>query len=106
MSEQEKNSISFVKELIDYSTLNTSAELLQRLEVLLADFMICVASGNKLQARDSLLKNDGSIGLATRLASQSAFEDRDDLDWSAVNHPGSVVFAASFAIALEYPQFR
>ena len=106
MSEQEKNSISFVKELIDYSTLNTSAELLQRLEVLLADFMICVASGNKLQARDSLLKNDGSIGLATRLASQSAFEDRDDLDWSAVNHPGSVVFAASFAIALELPQFR
>jgi len=106
MSEQEKNSISFVKELIDYSTLNTSTELLQRLEVILADFMICVASGNKLQLRESLLKNDGSIGLATRLASQSAFEDRDDLDWSAVNHPGSVVFAASFAIALEYPQFR
>ena len=106
MSEQEKNSISFVKELIDYSTLDTSSELLKRLEVLLADFMICVASGNKLQARESLLKNDGSIGLATRLASQSAFEDRDDLDWSAVNHPGSVVFATSFAIALEFPQFR
>jgi len=106
MSEQETNSISFVKELIDYSTLNTSSELLKRLEVLLADFMICVASGNKLQTRESLLKNDGSIGLASRLASQSAFEDRDDLDWSAVNHPGSVVFAASFAIALEYPQFR
>ena len=106
MSEQEKNSISFVKALIDYSTLDTSSELLKRLEVLLADFMICVASGNKLQARESLLKNDGSIGLATRLASQSAFEDRDDLDWSAVNHPGSVVFATSFAIALEFPQFR
>ena len=106
MSEQEKNSISFVKELIDYSTLDTSSELLKRLEVILADFMICVASGNKVQARESLLKNDGSIGLASRLASQSAFEDRDDLDWSAVNHPGSVVFAASFAIALEFPQFR
>ena len=106
MSEQEKNSISFVKELIDYSTLDTSSELLKRLEVILADFMICVASGNKVQARESLLKNDGSIGLASRLASQSAFEDRDDLDWSAVNHPGSVVFAASFAIALEVPQFR
>ena len=106
MSEQEKNSISFVKELIDYSTLDTSSELLKRLEVILADFMICVASGNKVQARESLLKSDGSIGLASRLASQSAFEDRDDLDWSAVNHPGSVVFAASFAIALEFPQFR
>ncbi len=106
MSEQEKNSISFVNELIDYSTLKTSAELLQRLEIILADFMICVASGNKLQARESLLKNDGSVGLAARLASHSAFEDRDDLDWSAVNHPGSVVFATSFAIALEYPKFR
>lgn len=106
MSEQETNSISFVKELIDYSTLNTSNELLKRLEVLLADFMVCVSSGNKLQSQESLLKDDGSIGLAARLASQSAFEDRDDLDWSAVNHPGSVVFATSFAIALEHPKFR
>ena len=106
MSEQETNSISFVKELIDYSTLNTSSELLKRLEVLLADFMVCVSSGNKLQSQQSLLKDDGSIGLAARLASQSAFEDRDDLDWSAVNHPGSVVFATSFAIALEHPKFR
>lgn len=106
MSEQETNSISFVKELIDYSTLNTSSELLKRLEVLLADFMVCVSSGNKLQSQESLLKDDGSIGLAARLASQSAFEDRDDLDWSAVNHPGSVVFATSFAIALEHPKFR
>jgi hypothetical protein len=106
MSEQETNSISFVKELIDYSTLNTSSELLKRLEVILADFMVCVSSGNKLQSQESLLKDDGSIGLAARLASQSAFEDRDDLDWSAVNHPGSVVFATSFAIALEHPKFR
>jgi hypothetical protein len=106
MSEQEANSISIVKELIDYSTLNTSSELLKRLEVILADFMVCVSSGNKLQSQESLLKDDGSIGLAARLASQSAFEDRDDLDWSAVNHPGSVVFATSFAIALEHPKFR
>jgi hypothetical protein len=106
MSEQETNSISIVKELIDYSTLNTSSELLKRLEVILADFMVCVSSGNKLQSQESLLKDDGSIGLAARLASQSAFEDRDDLDWSAVNHPGSVVFATSFAIALEHPKFR
>ena len=106
MSEQETNSISIVKELIDYATLDTSSELLKRLEVILADFMVCVSSGNKLQSQESLLKDDGSIGLAARLASQSAFEDRDDLDWSAVNHPGSVVFATSFAIALEHPKFR
>ena len=106
MSEQVSNAQQLVHELVDLSTLNRSNELLERLEILLADFIICVVSGNRLQSRDSLLKNDGAIGLATRLASQSAFEDKDDLDWSAVNHPGSVVFAASFAIALEHPKFR
>lgn len=106
MSEQMENSQNLVKGLIDFSTLNRTDELLQRLEVLLADFMICVRSGNALQSRGSLLKFDGAIGLATRLASQSSFEDRDDLDLSAVNHPGSVVFATSFAIAMEQPRFR
>ena len=106
MSEQVTNAERLIRELVDYSTLNRNEELLRRLEVLLADFVICVASGNKLQPGDSLLKNDGAIGLATRLASQSAFEDKDDLDWSAVNHPGSVVFATSFAIALENPKYR
>lgn len=93
-------------ELCDFSTLDMSPDLLDRLEILLADFIICVASGNRLSKHRSLLKNDGAIGLATFLANQSAFEDKDDLDWSAINHPGSVVFAASFAIALDYPEYR
>lgn len=106
MSEKSDLGNRLVAELSDYSTLDYSPELLKRLEVLLADFMICVASGNKLNQRESLLKDDGAIGLAARLASQSAFEDKDDLDWSAVNHPGSVVFAASFSVALSAPEFR
>ena len=106
MSEKIENANRLVRELIDYSTLASTPEILERLEVLLADFMICVVSGNRLHRHDSLLKKDGAIGLAARLASQSAFEDKDDLDWSAVNHPGSVVFATSFAIALEHPQYR
>ncbi|MEY2798265.1 MAG: hypothetical protein RIS22_531 [Actinomycetota bacterium] len=95
-----------VTELCDLSTIHSSPELLKRLEVLLADFMICVVSANSLNKSGSLLKNDGLIGLATRLASQSAYEDKDDLDWSAINHPGSVVFAASFATAIEFPDYR
>lgn len=106
MSENSDLGNRLVVELSDYSTLDYSPEILKRLEVLLADFMICVSSGNILNQRGSLLKNDGAIGLAARLASQSAFEDKDDLDWSAVNHPGSVVFAASFSAALSAPQFR
>ncbi len=106
MSEQLENANRLVRELVDYSTLASTPEILERLEVLLADFMICVVSGNRLHRHDSLLKKDGAIGLAARLASQSAFEDKDDLDWSAVNHPGSVVFATSFAVVLEHPQYR
>lgn len=94
------------RELCDYSSLDQSPELLDRLEILLADFMICVASGNRLANRRSLLKGDGAVGLATYFASQSAYEDKDDLDWSAINHPGSVVFAASLATTIEYPEFR
>lgn len=97
------------RELCEFTTLDDSPEILERLEVLLADFIICVASGNRLSnlnKRSSLLKDDGAIGLATFLASQSAYEDKDDLDWSAINHPGSVVFAASFGIALEYPEYQ
>lgn len=106
MSENIENATRLVRNLVDYSTLTRTPEILDRLEVLLADFMICVVSGNRLHRHDSLLKKDGAIGLAARLASQSAYEDKDDLDWSAVNHPGSVVFATSFAIALEHPQHR
>lgn len=106
MSERGELAEKLTAELCDFSTLEFTPELLKRLEVLLADFIICVASANRLSQRPSLLKEDGAIGLATRLASQAAFEDKDDLDWSAVNHPGSVVFASSFAVALTFPDFR
>ena len=106
MSERGELAERLTSELCDFSTLSSTPENLKRLEVLLTDFVICVASANRLNPNPSLLKNDGVIGLAARLASQSAFEDKDDLDWSAVNHPGSVVFAASFATALTFPEFR
>mgnify|MGYP006269847493 FL=1 len=106
MSEQVKLAERLTTELCDFTSIDTSSEVLERLEVLLADFIICVASANRLNKNASLLKNDGVIGSAARFASQSAYEDKDDLDWSAVNHPGSVVFASSFAMALTYPDLR
>lgn len=106
MSDKGELAHRLVTELCDLSTVDSSPEILKRLEVLLADFIICVASANSLNKRGSLLKDDGLIGLATRLASQSAYEDRDDLDWSAINHPGSVVFAASFATAITFSDYR
>ena len=106
MSEQVKLAERLTTELCDFTNIDTSPGVLERLEVLLADFIICVASANRLNQNASLLKNDGAIGSAARLASQSAYEDKDDLDWSAVNHPGSVVFASSFAMALTYPHLR
>ena len=106
MSERIDLAERLTAQICDFETLENSSEILQRLEVLLADFIICVASANRLNSNSSLLKDDGAIGLAAFLASQSAYEDKDDLDWSAVNHPGSVVFATSFAVGLSYPQYR
>lgn len=106
MSEQEVLAQRLTTELCDFTTFQNSPEILERLEVLVADFIICVASANSLGRNRSLLKDDGAIGLASYLASQSAYEDKDDLDWSAVNHPGSVVFASSFATSLVFPKYR
>ena len=106
MSEKSELANQLVEELSNLTTLDTNEALLERLKIILADFIICVASGNKLSSTPSLLAQDGAIGLAARLASQSAYEDKDDLDWSAVNHPGSVVFAAALATTLQFPKFR
>jgi len=67
MSEQTKVELAndLVNQLSDTSTLNRSPEQLARLELLIADFLICVASGNKLAEANSLLQKDGAIGLAT-----------------------------------------
>ncbi len=106
MSERGELANQLITELCDFTTLDFAPANLNRLEVLLTDFIICVASANALNQKPSLLKSEGVIGLAARLASQSAFEDKDDLDWSAVNHPGSVVFATSLATALSLPHSR
>ena len=106
MSDKAASAKLLESELLNFITLDKSLEILSRLEVLIADFLICVVSGNRLHRKTSLLKSDGAIGLAAYLASQSAYEDKDDLDWSAVNHPGSVVFASALATVLERPEFR
>ncbi|GDX24518.1 hypothetical protein LBMAG10_11830 [Actinomycetes bacterium] len=106
MLKKEELASELIENLSDISTLDFSEDILNRLEVLFSDFMVCVVSANLKSKSQSLLSNDGAVGLAARFASQSAFEDRDDLDWSAVNHPGSVVFAANLATSICYPKFR
>lgn len=106
MLKKEELASELIENLSDISTLDYSEDILNRLEVLFSDFMVCVVSANSKSKSQSLLSNDGAVGLAARFASQSAFEDRDDLDWSAVNHPGSVVFAANLATSICYPKFR
>jgi len=106
MSEQVELAERLTLELCDFETLDSSLEILERLEVLLADFLICVASANRISKNKSLLKRDGAIGLAAYLASQSAYEDKDDLDWSAINHPGSVVFGSALATTFTFPEIR
>ena len=64
MSEQVKLAERLTTELCDFTSIDSSSEVLERLEVLLADFIICVASANRLNQNASLLKNDGAVGSA------------------------------------------
>lgn len=106
MLKKEELANELIEKLSDFSTLDYSEDILNRLEVLLSDFIICVVSANFKSNSQSFFAHDGALGLAARLASQSAFEDKDDLDWSAVNHPGSVVFATSLATSISHSRFR
>lgn len=106
MSHQSQLAEQLTSELSDFSTLERSPEILKRVEILLADFLICVASANRINSRSSIFCDAGMIGLAAHLSSQAALEDMDDLDWSGVTHPGSVIFATSLASTISNPALR
>jgi 2-methylcitrate dehydratase PrpD len=71
-----------------------------RLETLLADFLACVFAGRRQPDADAFLP-DGTIGKACLLALRSSAQDRDDVDWSTLHHPGSVVWPVVVALASE-----
>ena len=62
-----------------------SAELDLRLEVLLTDYLVTARAGRKLAKTSHIGAN---------LAMNSSADDGDDIDWSVVTHPGSIIWSA------------
>ncbi|MBI3430003.1 MAG: MmgE/PrpD family protein [Actinobacteria bacterium] len=96
-----------LRELSDLSTLDRSQEILDRLEILLTDYLVCVAHASQANSSTrSSLSEDGVLGLGAWLALQSTQSDRDDIDWTIGTHPGSVIWSTLFALGLIHEKTR
>lgn len=90
-----------LRELSELSTLNRSKENLDRLEILLTDYMVCIVGASiKGELTFSPLSRDGVLGKGAWLALQSNQGDRDDIDWTVGSHPGSVIWSTLFSFGL------
>ncbi|MDP1720815.1 MAG: MmgE/PrpD family protein [Candidatus Nanopelagicaceae bacterium] len=104
--EQTRGNI-LIRELSDLSTLNRTRENLDRLEILLIDYLACtVSTAKKGGVTSSPLSSDGVIGMGAWLALRSSAGDYDDIDWTVGTHPGSVVWSTVFSICLLHEKAR
>jgi hypothetical protein len=71
-----------------------SAELDQRLEVLLTDYLVAARAGRKLAHTQHI---------GTNLAMNSSADDADDIDWSVITHPGSIIWSALLHQIFTFP---
>lgn len=74
---------------------NQSAELDQRLEVLLTDYLVAARAGRKLSRTQHIGAN---------LAMNSSADDADDIDWSVLTHPGSIIWSALLHQIFAFPE--
>lgn len=75
------------------------------LQVVLADFLACVQGAPAVRSEgESLLPAGGEHNfdrLVTELAVNSCLRDRDDIDWRASVHPGSIIWPVVMAIGVQ-----
>jgi len=81
--------------LTDLSTITHTAELESRLEILLTDFLVCARAGSSSADIESI---------GARLAINSNYHDADDIDWSVMTHPGSIMWAALVDSLIRLPE--
>ena len=72
-----------------------STELDQRLEVLLTDYLVAARAGRYLAKTHHMGAN---------LAMNSSADDADDIDWSVVTHPGSIIWSALLHQLFAFPE--
>ena len=81
--------------LSDLQTISQSEELNARLEILLTDFLVCARAGSSSADIESV---------GARLAISSNYHDADDIDWSVMTHPGSIIWAALIDSLIRLPE--
>ena len=81
--------------LSDLSTIAQSPQLNSRLEILLTDFLLCARAGSSSADIE---------GIGARLAINSNYHDADDIDWSVMTHPGSIIWAALLGSVIRQPE--
>ena len=67
------------------------------LSLLLADFLGCVRASAEMPPGS--FADDGVAGVVALLALRSSAQDRDDIDWRSLHHPGSVIWPVVVALA-------
>ena len=90
-----------LENLTKLSTLIATNEASARLEVLLTDFLVVTRAGKI--ARGNYANKGSQLG--SQLAINSSFLDADDIDWSVMTHPGSVIWAALLESIILFPDF-
>lgn len=97
--------MSYAEELLENlsreSTLRINDLSSARLQVLLSDFIV-VARAGKI-AHGNSMRADSNFG--SQLAINSSFLDADDIDWSVMTHPGSVIWPSLLESIILYPEF-
>ena len=81
--------------LTDLSTILPNKELNSRLEILLTDFLVCARAGSSSADIESV---------GARLAINSNYHDSDDIDWSVMTHPGSIIWSALIDSLIHHPE--
>lgn len=95
------NAENLLEDLTTVSTIAINTESQVRLNVLLSDFFV-VARAGKIARGDSTFVERN---LGSQLAINSSFLDADDIDWSVMTHPGSVIWSSLLESMFLHPQY-
>jgi 2-methylcitrate dehydratase PrpD len=78
------------------------------LEILLTDYLVNTISGRQIYRGDGhpCRPSLGVCESAARLASNASANDGDDIDWTVMTHPGSVVWSSLFGINIHHEESR
>jgi len=89
-----------LRDLTTVSTVEISEESRERLKVLLSDFIVVARAGKIAQGNSSHAERN----FASQLAINSSFLDADDIDWSVMTHPGSVIWSSLLDSLIHQPE--